>query len=155
MMFHELAELVVAGPDAGAVIRVRRGVADERGDLAEGRARFINQILQIVLRRDVRGDRNRGAVTELRIDFGGGRIARILLAARNHHRSEEHTSELQSLMRISYAVFCLKKKNITKQMPWTILNPLKTTPLFPPIAHHNAITTRTQQHTCAHQSPKI
>src|SRR3546814_2634032 len=33
------------------------------------------------------------------------------------HRSEEHTSELQSLMRISYAVFCLKKKkhDITKQ----------------------------------------
>src|SRR3546814_9333342 len=31
-------------------------------------------------------------------------------------RSEEHTSELPSLMRISYAVFCLKKKNITKNM---------------------------------------
>src|SRR3546814_10473358 len=31
-------------------------------------------------------------------------------------RSEEHTSELQSLMRISYAVFCLKKKNKTKQI---------------------------------------
>src|SRR3546814_7706822 len=29
----------------------------------------------------------------------------------NPQRSEEHTSELQSLMRISYAVFCLKKKN--------------------------------------------
>src|SRR3546814_10855395 len=29
------------------------------------------------------------------------------------YRSEEHTSELQSLMRISYAVFCLKKKNNT------------------------------------------
>src|SRR3546814_1082259 len=29
-------------------------------------------------------------------------------------RSEEHTSELQSLMRISYAVFCLKKKKLTK-----------------------------------------
>src|SRR3546814_5224450 len=29
------------------------------------------------------------------------------------NRSEEHTSELQSLMRISYAVFCLKKKNHT------------------------------------------
>src|SRR3546814_7104594 len=29
-------------------------------------------------------------------------------------RSEEHTSELQSLMRISYAVFCLKKKNYTR-----------------------------------------
>src|SRR3546814_9019929 len=34
-------------------------------------------------------------------------------------RSEEHTSELQSLMRISYAVFCLKKK---KQKKTTILN---------------------------------
>src|SRR3546814_2149285 len=30
---------------------------------------------------------------------------------RGDHRSEEHTSELQSLMRISYAVFCLNKKN--------------------------------------------
>src|SRR3546814_7009679 len=34
-------------------------------------------------------------------------------------RSEEHTSELQSLMRISYAVFCLKKKNITTDNPHT------------------------------------
>src|SRR3546814_10054915 len=32
---------------------------------------------------------------------------------RHADRSEEHTSELQSLMRISYAVFCLKKKNAT------------------------------------------
>src|SRR3546814_6005500 len=34
-------------------------------------------------------------------------------------RSEEHTSELQSLMRISYAVFCLKKKKTTKQQRTT------------------------------------
>src|SRR3546814_4209094 len=34
----------------------------------------------------------------------------------NEPRSEEHTSELQSLMRISYAVFCLKKKKITKKI---------------------------------------
>src|SRR3546814_3542461 len=33
-----------------------------------------------------------------------------LLVAEDQERSEEHTSELQSLMRISYAVFCLKKK---------------------------------------------
>src|SRR3546814_3174094 len=33
-------------------------------------------------------------------------------ALKSHSRSEEHTSELQSLMRISYAVFCLTKKNI-------------------------------------------
>src|SRR3546814_4443202 len=38
--------------------------------------------------------------------------------AKNGARSEEHTSELQSLMRISYAVFCLKKKRInTKRTP--------------------------------------
>src|SRR3546814_3822487 len=40
-------------------------------------------------------------------------------------RSEEHTSELQSLMRISYAVFCLKKKNI-KQITELISNPMNT-----------------------------
>src|SRR3546814_4009978 len=45
--------------------------------------------------------------------------ARVVLPQRQllggaDHRSEEHTSELQSLMRISYAVFCLKKKK-TKQ----------------------------------------
>src|SRR3546814_3669373 len=38
------------------------------------------------------------------------------LAGRTEIRSEEHTSELQSLMRISYAVFCLKKKNIHKPL---------------------------------------
>src|SRR3546814_8209453 len=37
--------------------------------------------------------------------------ARQLLGGCQQERSEEHTSELQSLMRISYAVFCLKKKN--------------------------------------------
>src|SRR3546814_9430353 len=35
-------------------------------------------------------------------------------------RSEEHTSELQSLMRISYAVFCLKKKQKIKQKKHTL-----------------------------------
>src|SRR3546814_5049358 len=40
------------------------------------------------------------------VAFSGGQIW-------DDHRSEEHTSELQSLMRISYAVFCLKKKQST------------------------------------------
>src|SRR3546814_1781729 len=35
---------------------------------------------------------------------------------KSSERSEEHTSELQSLMRISYAVFCLKKKNNNSQL---------------------------------------
>src|SRR3546814_2902828 len=50
-------------------------------------------------------------------DFGGGGYREFAMAPgdavvyRGTDRSEEHTSELQSLMRISYAVFCLKKKN--------------------------------------------
>src|SRR3546814_5402586 len=46
-------------------------------------------------------------------------------AHEDHVRSEEHTSELQSLMRISYAVFCLKKKNknqLTTNTHHTITN---------------------------------
>src|SRR3546814_9946399 len=47
---------------------------------------------------------------ELRL--GAGKQARVVRIKREMpRRSEEHTSELQSLMRISYAVFCLKKKN--------------------------------------------
>src|SRR3546814_6040441 len=44
-------------------------------------------------------DRNSGRILQRHHVIGRGRL-----------RSEEHTSELQSLMRISYAVFCLKKK---------------------------------------------
>src|SRR3546814_6672066 len=39
--------------------------------------------------------------------------------AAQYLRSEEHTSELQSLMRISYAVFCLNKKTLTNQLQTT------------------------------------
>src|SRR3546814_9286126 len=46
---------------------------------------------------------------------GQYRLAAVAERVAVPHRSEEHTSELQSLMRISYAVFCLKKKNIATQ----------------------------------------
>src|SRR3546814_18267628 len=68
-----------------------------------------------------------GAVAVLRHDLGDHFFVRKEVAMANHDalgraggprsvlkRSEEHTSELQSLMRISYAVFCLKKKNKTE-----------------------------------------
>src|SRR3546814_1591241 len=42
--------------------------------------------------------------------FGDVGDEKVIAMARDLGRSEEHTSELQSLMRISYAVFCLKKK---------------------------------------------
>src|SRR3546814_6726571 len=58
------------------------------------------------------------------IPFGGkgidplhGRMIRQNdLSRKRASKSEEHTSELQSLMRISYAVFCLKKKNTKQQL---------------------------------------
>src|SRR3546814_9942553 len=43
------------------------------------------------------------------------RTMRVNMHGAYFMRSEEHTSELPSLMRISYAVFCLKKKNISNQ----------------------------------------
>src|SRR3546814_15635162 len=58
----------------------------------------------------VEDDGSRFRDHEVAIDedrYLAGRIERKKLGA---ERSEEHTSELQSLMRISYAVFCLKKK---------------------------------------------
>src|SRR3546814_21022990 len=47
------------------------------------------------------------------VEQGLTRLLEALVSTHGVRRSEEHTSELQSLMRISYAVFCLKKK--TKQ----------------------------------------
>src|SRR3546814_3851102 len=44
----------------------------------------------------------------------GAKLLDLLFNRHHLARSEEHTSELQSLMRISYAVFCLKKKKKTK-----------------------------------------
>src|SRR3546814_6870127 len=76
---------------------------------------FEVRLLQQVDQRDVH--HHHGAVEDQRQQHARMKIERH--ARRNEeipgdeaaqHRSEEHTSELQSLMRISYAVFCLKKK---------------------------------------------
>src|SRR3546814_8627357 len=55
------------------------------------------------------GEAGRGIMAE--IAGRGPELIDVVRVEHRHHRSEEHTSELQSLMRISYAVFCLKKKN--------------------------------------------
>src|SRR3546814_3457516 len=65
-----------------------------------------------------RGDgwRARGAVAERRAASPDPALHRRGRSSdRRGRRSEEHTSELQSLMRISYAVFCLKKKKQQQQ----------------------------------------
>src|SRR3546814_4613601 len=56
------------------------------------------------------GDEGRDLAKQPARSAGRGRADR---GTRGAYRSEEHTSELQSLMRISYAVFCLKKKKTT------------------------------------------
>src|SRR3546814_10199906 len=87
--------------------------------LAHQRGLFMRQWLRGVMQLPVDGAhrvehlhlRHFGAVVAER--GGQGRIDRNAEQARKnhqHHRSEEHTSELQSLMRNTYAVFCLKKK---------------------------------------------
>src|SRR3546814_2528525 len=56
------------------------------------------------------------------------------------HRSEEHTSELQSLMRISYAVFCLKKKKTTTHdvgLTNSSITPTRHHALRHPTQYHN------------------
>src|SRR3546814_1660516 len=60
-------------------------------------------LIEPVLRPGAAGNRRIGVVAEEAFLRKAGLIGEVL-------RSEEHTSELQSLMRISYAVFCLKKK---------------------------------------------
>src|SRR3546814_5438149 len=54
--------------------------------------------------------RIRGVHTDNGSEYINGRVAHLLDKLNAEFRSEEHTSELQSLMRTSYAVFCLKKK---------------------------------------------
>src|SRR3546814_5294763 len=58
---------------------------------------------------EARSDEERRRYAELQVHAESRRVEK-LLAGPTGARSEEHTSELQSLMRISYAVFCLKKK---------------------------------------------
>src|SRR3546814_7988954 len=55
--------------------------------------------------------RQRVALASLQTELESAIRTDDYLILAEHLRSEEHTSELQSLMRISYAVFCLKKKN--------------------------------------------
>src|SRR3546814_2340568 len=73
--------------------RLAKALFDLKPDTGEGNRR--QRVLQ--------GKEISGSLLAHQIGTGGERLT----------RSEEHTSELQSLMRISYAVFCLKQKQIT------------------------------------------
>src|SRR3546814_5685041 len=75
-----------------------------------GRDTMLAQIVQMV----AAAQRSRAPIQRLADVVSGWFVPAVILIAVLAFvawRSEEHTSELQSLMRISYAVFCLKKKN--------------------------------------------
>src|SRR3546814_5033559 len=78
-----------------------------------------HQHLAVALRRSTDADRR---AVDLVRDFDRDRFEHAFdddrkgASLRHRDRSEEHTSELQSLMRISYAVFCLKKKKKIKSI---------------------------------------
>src|SRR3546814_6905803 len=82
------------------------------------RIAFLNHVVDILLRRMAREPRTHGPlVGNDMLCHPRGHAAppldiHVLRREFSSPRSEEHTSELQSLMRISYAVFCLKKKTL-------------------------------------------
>src|SRR3546814_4063761 len=90
--------------------RAHQGARDARDGPSGARSLFGDALFlePSGLRRDRREDRRRH-------EHGGGDRGSRLPRIGAGTRSEEHTSELQSLMRNSYAVFCLNKKNLTQQ----------------------------------------
>src|SRR3546814_8067999 len=89
--------------EAVAGVRFDAVLPRERGGIGEA-AQFGGAFLALDMR----------VAAGVKFDDGGAEAHRGLDLARvGFDRSEEHTSELQSLMRISYAVFCLKKKKTT------------------------------------------
>src|SRR3546814_3077967 len=103
------AASAAAGAAANALKRARRDVGEPIDESPAGKLRGMMDIPPLLHRLgDVhwRSELISGAAYNLK-----GRKYSITGAAYStSDRSEEHTSELQSLMRISYAVFCLKKK---------------------------------------------
>src|SRR3546814_6302683 len=91
-----------------------QGIADAvraRGDRDVGLRVFLDEALAADLQAHRRLARRLAVQHPIVAGYGDVVVRVALGVVRELLRSEEHTSELQSLMRISYAVFCLKKKN--------------------------------------------
>src|SRR3546814_7069665 len=92
----------------------RQGVTIDRATLAGWVGRAAGYLKPIV-------DRQKAELLKSDRLFVDETTAKVLAPSSGKtKRSEEHTSELQSLMRISYAVFCLKKKNNTQHHNYTL-----------------------------------
>src|SRR3546814_1115831 len=95
------------------------------GNRQPGEARGGEEPVQPVPATRLGGQPKHGGADEIRHTPCFLRMACRDVAA-DRIRSEEHTSELQSLMRISYAVFCLKKKNQKIKLIHNIQDPTNT-----------------------------
>src|SRR3546814_1224554 len=101
-----------------ALAAARRGHGQEMGGAViaqqlAGSEGSTNQEIALVARKGAHViDSTEGGRAEQRV----AATLETIFPDQHEERSEEHTSELQSLMRISYAVFCLKKKIIIKEM---------------------------------------
>src|SRR3546814_3887313 len=99
--------------DQGDVLRLRLLAQRLEGGLLAFAGAVLQRLATVAVILALEGGRYRRA--QLVDQVAHRRLQRTALAGRQRQRpglrSEEHTSELQSLMRISYAVFCLKKKN--------------------------------------------
>src|SRR3546814_10735627 len=99
---------VVLAHQEGAAGEPDRRVGDPRALALAVRRRHLRAVVGVATRRDASEDDERGKKRHDRAMGQAGSSSCV--AALPPFRSEEHTSELQSLMRISYAVFFLKKK---------------------------------------------
>src|SRR3546814_3191693 len=97
LAFHPFEESAARGRDESEIVR-HAGMVERRDGIAAARDRDQRSFAR---QRRCRPRQRNGCHVERR---------RLERTERAVPRSEEHTSELQSLMRISYAVFCLKKK---------------------------------------------
>src|SRR3546814_5063893 len=106
---------VVLAHQEGAAGEPDRRVGDPRALALAVRRRHLRAVVGVATRRDASEDDERGKKRHDRAMGQAGSSSCVAALppfrrAAQRRRSEEHTSELQSLMRISYAVFCLKTK---------------------------------------------
>src|SRR3546814_1764384 len=113
----EIADSALAAADAGAAI-VHLHARDPNDGRPVHTPEDFEPFLKVIKKRsDVVVNITTGASPYMPVEYRvkpaevwKPEVASLNMGSMNFGRSEEHTSELQSLMRISYAVFCLKQK---------------------------------------------
>src|SRR3546814_5930737 len=112
--------------------RSRRARRNNRSEIGRHHASGFSRSLRAKQSKRAGGTSRNAESPDLRVcqrrtrQTRGGACRHTQTHAWEPNRSEEHTSELQSLMRISYAVFCLtKKKPYTQHEPHSAIPPVK------------------------------